>query len=88
MKTEMVVEVVADIDPKGIFRALYLGETCEPTFEDVESWEEIIQRNIGYYLHPVAKTINPEEMKGLKQTVAGLERAVEIFKQKIEEHME
>ena len=88
MKAELEIDVYADLVPEGITRALYLGEACEPNFEGVETWEEIVKRNIGYYLVPGSNTINPDDVEQLEKTIAGLEYAIALFREKIEQHKE
>jgi hypothetical protein len=89
MKTEIEIDVCADVEVKGLSRSLYLGEgACEPAFEDVESWEEIVERNIGYYICPGSETISSVDMKELEKTVAGLEHAIVLFKEKMEQYKE
>ena len=89
MKTEIEIDVCADIEVEGISRSLYLGEgACEPAFEDVESWEEIVERNIGYYVHPLTNKIRQADMEELQKRIAGLEHAIALFKEKMEEHKE
>tara|TARA_X000001382_G_scaffold7081_1_gene5449 strand:+ start:30 stop:302 length:273 start_codon:yes stop_codon:yes gene_type:complete len=80
MKTEIEVEVYADISAEGIERSCYIGED---NFEDVESWEEIIERNIGYYIIPGSNTISPADIIELDKTVAGLEHAIALFRTKM-----
>ena len=80
MKTEIEVEVYADISAEGIERSCYIGED---NFEDVESWEEIIERNIGYYIIPGSNTISPADLIELDKTVAGLEHAIALFRTKM-----
>ena len=83
------IDVCADIEVDGIRRSLYLGEgVCEPAFEDVESWEEMVERNIGYYIRPGSETISSVDMEELQKSIAGLERAIALFKEKMEEYKE
>ena len=86
MKAELEIDVYADVEPEGITRALYLGTACEPNFEGVESWEEIVERNIGYHLVPGSNTIKPEDVEQLEKTIAGMEHAIALFREKIEQH--
>jgi hypothetical protein len=88
MKAELEIDLYADVEPEGIIRALYLGTACEPNFEGVESWEEIVERNIGYYLLPGSNTIRPADVEQLEKTIAGLEHAIALFREKIEQHKE
>ena len=80
MKIEIDIEVYADISAEGIERSCYIGED---NFEDVESWEEIIERNIGYYIIPGSNTISPADIIELDKTVAGLEHAIALFRTKM-----
>jgi len=88
MKAELEIDLYADVEPEGIIRALYLGQACEPNFEGVESWEEIVERNIRYYLVPGSNTIRPADVEQLEKTIAGLEHAIALFKEKITQHKE
>ena len=88
MKAELEIDLYADVEPKGITRALYLGQACEPNFEGIETWEEIVERNIGYYLVPGSNTIRPADVEQLEKTIAGLEHAIALFKEKIAQHKE
>jgi hypothetical protein len=75
MKAELEIELYADVEPEGILRALYLGQACEPNFEGVETWEEIVERNIEYHLVPGSNTIRSAH-------------AIALFKEKIAQHKE
>lgn len=87
MKAELEIDMYTDVEPDGIQRTLYIGEgSCEPNFQDVESWEEIVERTIGYYRIPNDDTIAPGDAEQLEKIVAGLEKAVALFREKIEQH--
>ena len=88
MKAELEIDVYADVEPEGITRALYLGTACEPNFEGVETWEEIVERNIGYHLVPGSNTIRSADVELLEKTIAGLEHAIALFREKIAQHKE
>lgn len=89
MKAEIEIDMYVDLEPKGIRRSLYIGEgACEPELEALDTWEEIIKRNIGYYIRPITNTISPGEMEELEKIAAGLEHAIALFREKIEQHRE
>jgi len=88
MKAKLEIDMYADLEPEGITRLLYLGTACEPNFEGVESWEEIVERNIEYHLVPSSNTIRPADVEQLEKTIAGLEHAIALFREKIEQHKE
>ena len=89
MKTELEIDMYTDIEPEGIRRTLFIGEgSCDPNFQDVESWEETVKRTIGYYSIPSYNTIAPGDVEELEKIVAGLEKAVALFREKIEQHNE
>ena len=83
MKAEIEIDVYGDISAEGIRRSLYIGDACEPAFEDVESWEEIVERDIGYYIIPGSNTISPTDLIELDKTVAGLEHAIALIRMKM-----
>lgn len=88
MKAELEIDLYADVEPEGIVRSLFLGEACDPNFEGVESWEEIVERNIEYHLVPGSNTISSVDVEQLEKIVAGLEHAIALFRKKIEQHKE
>jgi hypothetical protein len=83
VKTEIEIDVYADVVPEGISRSLWIGDVDEPDVELVESWEDIVERVIGYYVIPSSNTISPQDLIELDETVAGLELAVAQFRQKM-----
>ncbi len=81
MKAEIEIDMYVDLEPEGIGRALYIGEgACEPELEALDTWED--------YIRPIDKTISSYDMEGLEKIVAGMEQAVALFKEKIEEYRE
>ena len=89
MKAEIEIDMYVDLEPEGIRRALYIGEgACEPELEALDTWEEIIERNIGYYIRPITKTISSYDLEELEKIAAGMEQAIALFKAKIEEYKE
>ena len=87
MKASIEVDMYADVTPEGIIRSVYIGEgACEPAFESTESWVEIVERNIEYHIRPGLGTISSDEMKELEKIVAGLEHAIVLFKEKMEQY--
>ena len=81
MKAEIEIDMYTDISAEGIQRTLYVGDS-DGAYEDVESWEEIVERNIGYHTIP-DNTISPMELIELDKTVAGLEYALALFRTKM-----
>jgi len=89
MKAELEIDMYTDVEPDGIQRSLYIGEgSCEPLTFQLESWEEIVERTIGYYRIPNDDTIAPGDAEELEKIVAGLEHAIALFKEKIAQHKE
>ena len=77
-----------DLTAEGIQRELYIGRDEEAYTVDNESWEQIVERNIGYHVVPHRNIIRAEDMKHLEELVVGLERAIALFKKKMKEHGE
>jgi hypothetical protein len=87
MKAELEIDMYTDVEPDGIQRSLYIGEgSCEPLTFQLESWEEIVERTIGYYRIPNDDTIAPGDAEELEKIAAGLEKAAALFREKIEQH--
>ena len=88
MKAELELDVCIEVEPEGINRLLFIGQACEPNYESFDSWEEIVERTIGYHLVPGSNTIRQADVEQLEKTIAGLEHAVALFREKIEQHKE
>jgi len=84
MKTVLNVDVTADLDPKGIRKFVWIGDTDQSQVNEVETWEEIIQRTIEYYTFggPI-KEIHREEVEALRK---GLKKAIKKFDKLVEEY--
>ena len=83
MKISVDVDVFTDVEEEGITHEVYLQDDCEPSFASVNTWEEIIERNVGFYIIPYDGSICPEDLKILKKKVKGLKRAVKLFENRI-----
>lgn len=85
MKTEIEIDLYVDVEPEGLTRSLYLGDACEPTFTAVESWEEMIERNLEYFIVPGSGKIRPGDAEEINKIIVGMEGAVALFKKRLEE---
>lgn len=84
MKTVLDVEVTADLDPKGIRKLVWIGNTDFEQVNEVETWDEIIQRTIEYYTFggPI-KECHREEVEALRKS---LKKALKKFDKLVEEY--
>ena len=85
MKAEIEVDMYVELQPEGFTRSLYIGDDCEPTFSVTDSWEEVIERNIEYYLIPGSNKIDDADLKQLEALVKGLKTCVKKFEKRIKE---
>lgn len=86
MKTEIEIDVYVDVEPDGLTSELYIGDgACEPAFTGLETWEEIIERNIGYYIVPGSGKIRPGDTEEVNKIIVGMEDAIALFKKRLEE---
>lgn len=79
------VEVTADLDPKGIRKLVYIGQSDVECVNEVETWDEIIQRTIDYYTFfggPI-KEYHREEIEALRK---GLKKALKKFDKLVDEY--
>ena len=88
MEVKLLVDVYSDITPKGITRSLYVGDACEAVFEHEETWQEHIERVVGYYILPNSNTMHPRDVEELKKHVKGLQRAAKLLSKEIEKYDE
>ena len=84
MKTVLDVDVSADLDPEGIRKLVWIGNTDVEQVNEVETWDEIIQRTIEYYTFGgTIKENHREEVealrKGLKKALKKFDKLVEKF---------
>ena len=84
MIANLEIDIYVDPEPTGLQRALYIGDSCEPIVEKLETWEDIVDRNIAYYKVPGSDTLLPSDKESLMDLVAGLEHAVALFKSRIQ----
>ena len=85
MIANLEIDIYVDPEPTGLQRALYIGDSCEPIVEKLETWEEIIDRNIAYYKVPGSDTLLPCDLESLMELVAGLEYAAALFRSRIQD---
>lgn len=83
MKTVLDVDVTADLDPKGIRKLVWIGDTDVEQINEVETWDEIIQRNIEYYTF--GGTIKESHRKEVEALRKGLKKALKKFDKLVEE---
>lgn len=89
MKAEIEVDVYVDVEPEGLTRSLYIGEgACEPEFTALETWEEVIERNLEYYIVPGSGKIRPGDAEQINKIIVGMEGAIALFKKRLEEMRE
>lgn len=88
MQVKLDVDVYADLEPTGIYRSLYIGDNCEPCFHHVDTWEEVVERQIAYHVVPGVNTIRNADADDLLQIAAGLEKAASLLKNRVEEMRE
>jgi len=88
-KINVYVDVDVDVEPEGLTRSLYIGESaCEPEFTALETWEELVERNLGYYIVPRSNKIRSHDAEQLNQIIVGMEGAIALFKKRLEEMTE
>ena len=83
MKTILDVDVTADLDPKGIRKLVWIGDTDVEQINEVETWEEMVYRAVNYYtFHGKIKECHRDEVEALRE---GLKQALAQFDTLVEE---
>ena len=83
MKTVLDVDVSADLDPEGIRKLVWIGNTDVEQVNEVETWDEIIQRAVGYYTFAgKIKECHRDEVEALHK---GLKKALKKFDTLVDE---
>jgi len=72
------LDVTADLDPKGIRKMLWIVDTDVEQVNEVETWDEIIERTIDYYVVFGGK-INEYHRKEINNIRKGLKKALKKF---------
>lgn len=85
MKIEIDIDVHTDIQEEGISREIFVAHDYESSSTTIDTWEQIIESNIGYHIIPYDGSICPEDLKELKNKVKGLKRAAELFEKRIKQ---
>ena len=84
MKTVLNVDVTADLDPEGIRKLVWIGDTDVEQINEVETWEEMVQRGIDYYTFAgKIKECHRDEVEALRE---GLKQALAQFDKLVEEY--
>jgi hypothetical protein len=78
------VEVTVDLDPKGIRKMLWIGNTDSEQVNEVETWDEIIERTINYYVLFGGK-IKERHRKEINTIRKGLKKALKKFDKHVDE---
>lgn len=77
MKAVLNIDVTADLDPEGIRKLVWIGDSDYEQVNEVETWEEIVQRTIEYYTFGgTIKEDHRDEVEALRK---GLKRALKQF---------
>jgi len=83
-KIKLDVEVTADLEPKGIRKLVWIGNTDSEQVNEVETWDEIIQRTIEYCtLGGKIKECHRKEVESLRK---GLKKALKKFDKLVDEY--
>ncbi len=77
MKAVLNIDVTADLDPEGIRKLVWIGDSDCEQVNEVETWEEIVQRTIEYYTFGgTIKEDHRDEVEALRK---GLKKALKQF---------
>lgn len=83
-KIKLDVEVTADLDPKGIRKLVYVGQSDVEQVNEVETWDEIILRTIEYYTF--CGKINECHREEIESFRKGLKKALKKFDKLVDEY--
>ena len=86
MKAELEIDMYIDIGSKGVNYGLYFGDACMPAYESEQSWEEIVDRTVGYHVVPLSETIGTRDLKELEKLADRLDDIAILIRKKIEKY--
>jgi len=86
MKCDIEIDLCVELQPEGITKQLYVGAgSCEPCLQQVDSWHEIVEHTVEYYMVPGSGIIQPRDVEELTKLVNGMQSAIDLFNKLIEE---
>jgi len=85
MKVELEIDYSTWIRPEGILKSIYVEDHCEPEWEEVHTWKELIDRDLESYIVPGADKFAEYHKEDIASLIKGLEQASEYIKARVEE---
>lgn len=85
MKIELEVDYSTWLVPEGILKSIYVGDNCEPEWEEVHTWKELIDRDLESYKVPGVDKFAEYHKKDIASLIEGLKQASEYLKAQVEE---
>lgn len=76
------IDVSVDLDANGVCSFVYIGDDVDSQIQIIETWEDIINRNIEYYT--VAGHIKKHHKKEIKALRKGLKKALKYFDEMVD----
>lgn len=76
------VDSTADIAPEGIQTVVFIGDVDNPQLNHVETWEDIIERNVRYYT--VRGKIPERHRNDVNMLIYSLQNALELLNEKVD----
>lgn len=85
MKIELEVDYTTWLVPEGILKSIYVGDHCEPEWEEVHTWKELIDSNLESCKVPGVDKFAEYHKEDIASLIEGLEQASEYIKAQVEE---
>ena len=77
------VDSTADIAPEGIQTVVFIGDIDNPQVDIVETWEDIIERNVQYYT--IKGKITERHRNDVNMLIFSLQNALDLLNKKVDE---
>lgn len=77
------VDSCADVAPEGIQTVVFIGDVDNPQVNYVETWEDIIERNVRYYT--IKGKIAERHRNDVNMLIYSLQNALELLNKKVDE---
>lgn len=88
MDVKLNVEVTPWFETKGVLTSLYIGDACEPVYEGLTPYKDLVKQNLFCYTRPLGDKIPPEHFDEVEEFVRELEKVAKYARRQMKKMKE